>query len=127
MLVCTCCVLVRPRVVAMIKQLPALTAWLQRSRRVLLPVLPLKGVEYGIILVAGEKVWRLPLEDTYMENLSSPIADLKNTGIQNRYGGAITASLFLREFVDTKKVGAHAFCVNLGRPMCLAYSNAGWC
>lgn len=52
----------------------------------------------------GEKLWRLPMEDTYREILESPIADMKNTGIQNRFGGAITASLFLREFVDTSKV-----------------------
>jgi leucyl aminopeptidase len=36
--------------------------------------------------------------------LDSPIADLKNTG--DRYGGAITAALFLEEFVE-KKPWAH--------------------
>ena len=34
--------------------------------------------------------------------MKSPIADMKNTG--PRYGGAITAALFLRQFVDTDKV-----------------------
>ena len=34
--------------------------------------------------------------------MKSPIADMKNTGV--RYGGAITAALFLRQFVDTDKV-----------------------
>lgn len=33
--------------------------------------------------------------------MKSPIADMKNTGV--RYGGAITAALFLRQFVDTDK------------------------
>lgn len=54
--------------------------------------------------LAGEKLWRLPMEDNYLEILKSPIADLKNTGIATRFGGAITASLFLREFVNTEKV-----------------------
>jgi leucyl aminopeptidase len=47
---------------------------------------------------AGEKVWRLPLEKSYRSKLDSPIADLKNIG--DRYGGAITAALFLEEFTD---------------------------
>lgn len=51
---------------------------------------------------AGEKVWRMPLEDSYMEQLKSPVADLKNAG--GRLGGSITAALFLKEFVKTDKV-----------------------
>ena len=51
---------------------------------------------------AGEKLWRLPLEDEYMEQLKSSVADMKNTG--TRYGGSITAALYLKEFVDTKNV-----------------------
>ncbi|KAK9843719.1 hypothetical protein WJX81_003551 [Elliptochloris bilobata] len=51
---------------------------------------------------AGEKVWRMPLEESYWEQMKSPIADMKNTG--GRTGGAITAALFLRQFVDTDKV-----------------------
>ena len=51
---------------------------------------------------AGEKLWRLPLEDAYMEQLKSSVADLKNTG--TRYGGSITAALYLKEFIDTKNV-----------------------
>lgn len=45
---------------------------------------------------AGENMWRLPLETDYRSKLDSPIADLKNIG--DRYGGAITAALFLTEF-----------------------------
>ncbi|MDX2342449.1 MAG: leucyl aminopeptidase, partial [Acidimicrobiia bacterium] len=45
---------------------------------------------------AGEKVWRMPVEPDYRSKLDSPIADLKNIG--DRYGGAITAALFLEEF-----------------------------
>lgn len=50
----------------------------------------------------GEKLWRMPMEDSYWEQMKSPIADMKNTG--GRMGGAITAALFLREYVDTDKV-----------------------
>jgi len=46
---------------------------------------------------AGEKVWRLPLEDEYRSSYESDIADMKNT--TGRYGGAIGAGLILSEFV----------------------------
>lgn len=46
---------------------------------------------------AGEQFWRLPLLEDLKETLKSDIADLKHTG--DRWGGAITAALFLREFV----------------------------
>lgn len=49
---------------------------------------------------AGEKVWRLPLEQSYRKEIDSPIADIKNIG--KRFGGAITAALFLAEFVDER-------------------------
>ncbi len=46
---------------------------------------------------AGEKLWRMPMEDKYFDGLKSPIADMKNTG--PRPGGAITAALFLKQFI----------------------------
>jgi leucyl aminopeptidase len=46
---------------------------------------------------AGEKVWRLPMEEKYFEGLKSGIADMKNTG--PRAGGSITAALFLKQYV----------------------------
>lgn len=46
----------------------------------------------------GEKMWHMPMPEEYKEQIKSEIADVKNTG--NRYGGAITAALFLAEFVD---------------------------
>jgi len=49
--------------------------------------------------VAGEKMWRMPLADEYRELNKSLIADIKNTG--NRYGGAITAALFVSEFAGS--------------------------
>jgi leucyl aminopeptidase len=45
----------------------------------------------------GERMWQMPLPEEYKEQNKSEIADIKNTG--NRYGGAITAALFLAEFV----------------------------
>jgi leucyl aminopeptidase len=47
---------------------------------------------------AGERMWHMPMPEQYKEQIKSEIADVKNTG--NRYGGAITAALFLAEFVD---------------------------
>jgi len=47
---------------------------------------------------AGERMWELPLYPEYREHIRSDVADVKNSGI--RYGGAITAGLFLQEFVD---------------------------
>jgi leucyl aminopeptidase len=47
----------------------------------------------------GEKMWHMPMPGEYREQIKSEIADVKNTG--NRYGGAITAALFLAEFVDS--------------------------
>ncbi len=46
---------------------------------------------------AGEKLWPMPLYKEYKEQLKSSIADMKNTG--SRWGGSITAGLFLQEFV----------------------------
>jgi leucyl aminopeptidase len=45
----------------------------------------------------GEQVWRMPLLDDLKDQLKSDIADLKHTG--DRWGGSITAALFLREFI----------------------------
>jgi leucyl aminopeptidase len=46
----------------------------------------------------GEKMWRLPLDDEYKETLKSNIADMVNAG--SRYGGAIFAAMFLKEFAE---------------------------
>ncbi len=48
---------------------------------------------------AGEKMWRMPLEKRYKSMIESDIADLRNIPT-NRYGGSLTAGLFLEEFVD---------------------------
>lgn len=46
---------------------------------------------------SGDKYWRMPMEEKYFEGMKSVVADMKNTG--PRPGGAITASLFLKQFV----------------------------
>jgi leucyl aminopeptidase len=45
----------------------------------------------------GERAWRMPLWDPYMDMVRSEIADIKNAA--GRYGGAITAAAFLSNFV----------------------------
>jgi len=54
---------------------------------------------------AGEAMWQLPLYSEYAEHIKSDIADIKNTGI--RWGGAITAALFLSHFVRDGLKWAH--------------------
>ena len=48
----------------------------------------------------GENIWQLPACEEYKELLKSEIADLKNSG--GPFAGAITAALFLKEFVQDK-------------------------
>ncbi|KAH6558050.1 hypothetical protein KP509_1Z080600 [Ceratopteris richardii] len=54
---------------------------------------------------AGEKLWRMPMEEGYWEMMKSEIADMVNTG--GRPGGSITAALFLKQFVDENVQWAH--------------------
>lgn len=44
----------------------------------------------------GEKMWPMPVDDEFRELLKSPFADIANIG--GRWGGAITAAMFLQEF-----------------------------
>lgn len=46
---------------------------------------------------SGESMWQMPLVEELRDGLKSDWADLKHTA--ERWGGAITAALFLREFV----------------------------
>jgi len=47
---------------------------------------------------AGDRMWPLPLEEEYKDYLKSAFADLANVG--GRWGGAITAAWFLKEFAE---------------------------
>ncbi|MEK7493812.1 MAG: aminopeptidase, partial [Patescibacteria group bacterium] len=53
----------------------------------------------------GEKIWALPMDDCYKKQIESEIADVKNTG--GKTAGAITAALFLKEFIGDHKAYAH--------------------
>ncbi len=49
-------------------------------------------------VATGERVWHLPCDDEFVDEMKSKIADLKNVG--GKYGGACTAAAFLSQFVD---------------------------
>jgi leucyl aminopeptidase len=55
---------------------------------------------------SGEAVWELPLPTDYRRQLDSEVADLRNIGT-GRYGGALIAGLFLKEFVAEGIPWAH--------------------
>lgn len=48
---------------------------------------------------SGDHVWPLPLWDEYDEEIKGTFGDVANLG-RTRYGGAITAAVFLKQFVD---------------------------
>ncbi|MBA3834535.1 MAG: leucyl aminopeptidase [Sphingomonas sp.] len=54
---------------------------------------------------SGDKLWRMPLADSFDRLIDSPIADVKNVG--PREGGSITAAQFIKRFVDDKVKWAH--------------------
>ena len=54
----------------------------------------------------GEMVWPLPLHQGYRHELDSPVADLVNSS-PSGYAGAITAALYLNEFVEADIPWAH--------------------
>ena len=56
-------------------------------------------------VAAGEKLWPMPMYDEYLQLLQKGPADLCNVG--GRWGGAITAALFLGEFLPRTVPWAH--------------------
>jgi leucyl aminopeptidase len=80
-----------------------------------------QGVVDQLLTAAGrtdEKLWQLPLERDYRQALDSFVADMKNVGGE---AGAITAALFLDEFVGSVP-WAH---LDIAGPM-WSYSDNGW-
>lgn len=53
----------------------------------------------------GDRFWRMPLWDLYLDALKSPVADLSNAG--SREGGAASAAIFLKQFVGEGLPWAH--------------------
>jgi leucyl aminopeptidase len=52
----------------------------------------------------GDRVWRMPLIDDYVDALESDIADINNTADKGDYNaGSVTAALFLEKFVGDRK------------------------
>ncbi|MEE2702162.1 MAG: leucyl aminopeptidase [Thermodesulfobacteriota bacterium] len=47
----------------------------------------------------GEKLWQLPLDNELRQDVESQVADIRNSAL-TRYGGAITAAMFLEFFVN---------------------------
>jgi len=56
--------------------------------------------------LSGDQLWQLPLQQNYKRFIKSPIADICNIS-RVRWGGAITAGLFLQFFVEDKTPWAH--------------------
>ena len=54
----------------------------------------------------GEKLWRMPLDKAWNQEMESGVADIRNIG-KSRYGGACTAAAFLEFFVDKDMKWAH--------------------
>ncbi|HVM22968.1 MAG TPA: leucyl aminopeptidase [Sphingomicrobium sp.] len=54
---------------------------------------------------SGDKLWRMPLAESFDRLIDSPIADMKNVG--PREGGSITAAQFIQRFVDKGVKWAH--------------------
>lgn len=48
---------------------------------------------------SNEKLWSMPMEDSYKDTLKSKIADWKNIS-SSRWGDSIMAALFLQEFIE---------------------------
>jgi leucyl aminopeptidase len=70
---------------------------------------------------AGEQMWRMPLLEELKDQLKSDVADIKHTG--DRWGGSITAALFLREFIGDVKNWVHA---DIAGPVTTDRA-VGWC
>ena len=63
-----------------------------------------KIIEFG--LKNNDPVWRLPLWEGYKHLIESNVADLSSTG-STPFGGAITAALFLENFIEGDIPWAH--------------------
>jgi leucyl aminopeptidase len=69
---------------------------------------PDDGLADGLLAAAedaGERLWRLPLWEEFLDEMRGAHADLKNSG--GRWGGASTAAAFLSQFVAPVASWAH--------------------
>ena len=54
----------------------------------------------------GEELWQLPMPPAYNKFIQSPVADMANSP-RIRWGGAITAGLFLKNFIENGTPWVH--------------------
>jgi leucyl aminopeptidase len=59
---------------------------------------PLKDRVLAASKAEGERMWPMPLDDDYKDYLKTAFADIANVG--GRWGGAVTAAIFLKEFAE---------------------------
>ncbi len=55
----------------------------------------------------GEKLWRMPLDEAYRNEMKGSASDLQNLGNLGRYGGACSAAGFLEMFIENDTPWAH--------------------
>ncbi len=55
----------------------------------------------------GEKLWRMPMDDLFDEQILSDVADIQNVGSKGREAGSIIAATFLKRFVKPETKWAH--------------------
>ena len=55
----------------------------------------------------GEKLWRMPLDEAYRNEMKGNVTDLQNLGNLGRYGGACSAAGFLEQFIEEGTPWAH--------------------
>lgn len=55
---------------------------------------------------AGEKFWRMPLDEVFRKDVESKVADLRNIGTAGK-AGSCTAAAFLEAFIEGKTPWAH--------------------
>ncbi len=90
----------RPRLVVDIATLTgsAVVALGERSSALFTENEKLEGEFRHIGTAVGDPVWPLPLWDEYLEDIKGTYADIGNVG-NTKWGGAITAAIFLKQFV----------------------------
>ncbi len=74
-----------------------------------------KDLQHTLAMIGervGERVWSLPNYDEYLSYLASDWADIKNAG--SRWGGAVTAGVFLKQFAPEKAAWAHIDIAGVG-------------
>lgn len=71
-----------------------------------------------------EKLWPLPINDGFREQLKGEVADLRNIG-DGREGGASTGAAFLENFINPKKPWVHLDLAPAIRKKATSYLNKG--